>query len=84
MHRTLRPFELLERQTVEEALQDLSSYGGRAKVLASGLDLISKMRRWQINPECLASIERIPGLNYVEGDGNEKRNSIVRCERRGL
>ena len=69
MHRTIRPYELFEPQTVKEAIQILSSYGDRASVLAGGIDLVSKMRRWQIKPECLVSIRRIPGLDYIEGNG---------------
>jgi len=69
MHQTLRPFELLEPETVEEAVQILSSYGNKAKVLAGGIDLVSRMRRWQIKPECLVSIQKIPGLDYIEGNG---------------
>ena len=69
MHRTLRPFELLEPQTIEEAIQLLSSYGDKAKVLAGGVDLVAKMRRWQIKPECVVSIQKIPALDYIDGNG---------------
>lgn len=68
MHRTLRPFELLEPERVKEAITMLEQYGGQAKVLAGGLDLIQKMRRWQIKqPKCLVSIQKIPGLSYIRG-----------------
>lgn len=69
MHRTMRSYELLEPQTIGEAVSILSTYGNKAKVLAGGLDLVSKMRRWQIKPECVVSIRRIPGLDYIEVDG---------------
>jgi len=72
MHRTMRPFELLEPQTIEEAVHILSTYGDRAKVLAGGVDLVSKMRRWQIKPECLVSIQRIPGLDYIAINGGSR------------
>ena len=68
MHRTLRPFELFEAETVEEAVALLSTNGRKAKVLAGGLDLISKMRRWQINPEVVVSIQQIRELDYVKGN----------------
>ena len=48
--------------TSEEATDLLGRYDGGAKVLAGGIDLIAKMRRWQIEPRCLVSIRRIPGL----------------------
>jgi CO/xanthine dehydrogenase FAD-binding subunit len=71
MHRTLRPFELVEPDSVAEAVRVLGARDGRARVLAGGIDLISKMRRWQLDPECLVSIRRIPGLDSltVSGDG---------------
>ena len=72
MHRTMRPFELLEPSTIEEAVGILSSYGDKAKVLAGGIDLLAKMRRWQMKPECLVSIRRIPGLDYIESNGGSR------------
>ena len=68
MHRTLRPFELFEPKNIEEAVQLMSSHGDRAKVLAGGLDLISKMRRWQIDSAALVSLQEIPGLDTIEAD----------------
>ncbi len=75
MHRILRPFELLEPETIKEAVTILDKYGAQAKVLAGGIDLIQKMRRWQIKqPKCLVSIQRIPSLNYIRGgDGRGLR-----------
>lgn len=75
MHRILRPFELLEPETIKEAVTILDKYGAQAKVLAGGIDLIQKMRRWQIKqPKCLVSIQRIPSLNYIRrGNGRGLR-----------
>ena len=74
MHRTLRSFELLEPEDLEEALHLLSAHGEDAKVLAGGLNLVSDMRRWRRHPEYVLSIRRIPGLNFVEGkSGGEIR-----------
>ncbi|MFH0914887.1 MAG: xanthine dehydrogenase family protein subunit M [bacterium] len=69
MHRTLRPFELLEPDSVAEAVRLLGAHEGRARVLAGGIDLIAKMRRWQLAPECLVSIRRIPRLDRLEVNG---------------
>ena len=69
MHRTLRPFELFEPDSMEEAIQLSGDYGDRGKILAGGLDLISKMRRWQMNPEALISIQNIPDMDYIQGNG---------------
>ena len=69
MHRTLRPFELFEPDSIEEAIRISREYGDRGKILAGGLDLISKMRRWQMNPEALVSIQSIPDMDYIQGNG---------------
>ena len=69
MHRTLRPFELLEPETIEEAVHILSTYDGKAKVLAGGVDLVLKMRLRELQPEYVVSLQKIPGLDYVESDG---------------
>ena len=66
MHRTLRPFELLEPESVQEAVQILASAPPGAKILAGGLDLVSRMTRWQIDPPCLISLQRIPAMDFLE------------------
>jgi CO/xanthine dehydrogenase FAD-binding subunit len=72
MHRTLRPFELLEPETIQEAVMMLDKYRAEAKVLAGGIYLIQKMRRWQIEqPKCLVSIQRIPSLHYIRADNGQ-------------
>lgn len=69
MSRALKSFEYFEPRTVEEVVRILFMYGGEAKVLAGGVDLVPKMRKRQIQPKCLVSIQRIPGIDYIEGDG---------------
>jgi len=69
--RPLKPFEYLEPETVGEAAQLLQRYGARAKVLAGGIDLAPSMRQRQIQPEYVVSLQRIPGLDYIEGDGQK-------------
>jgi len=69
MYRVLKPFELFEPRTVEETLRLLSMYGAKAKVMAGGVDLVMKMRLRQLLPEYVVSVQGIPGLDYVEGDG---------------
>ncbi len=73
MYRVLRPFEYLEPNTVDEAVQVLSGYGTRAVVLAGGVDLMSRMRRREIKPEYLIYIGKIAGLDYIE---NNKTNNL--------
>lgn len=73
VHQTMLPFVLFEPETLSEAIRILSLHGNNANVLAGGLYLLSNMRRWQIKPEYVVSIRRIPGLDYIKYD---KRNGI--------
>ena len=68
--RILKPFEYFEPETIEEATQILSEYGERAQLLAGGVDLVPKLRRRMLAPECMVSLLRIPGLDYIKGNGD--------------
>jgi aerobic carbon-monoxide dehydrogenase medium subunit len=68
MHRTLRPFELLEPEDLEEALRLLELHCRDVKILAGGLNLISDMRRWKCHPEYVLSVRHLPGLKSISGD----------------
>jgi carbon-monoxide dehydrogenase medium subunit len=67
--RVLKPFEYFEPGMVREAVRLLFSYGDKAKVLAGGVDLIPRMRQHKIKPEYVVNIQRIPGLDYIKGNG---------------
>jgi carbon-monoxide dehydrogenase medium subunit len=66
---TLKPFEYLEPETVEEAVKILFTHGKKAKVLAGGIDLLPRMRQRLIQPEYVVCIKKIPYLDYVKTDG---------------
>lgn len=66
MLRVLKPFEYFEPGTVEEAIQILSTYGAKAKVLAGGTDLLILMKREEISPQYIVNIKNIPELDYIE------------------
>lgn len=68
MYRVLRPFEFFEPRTIEEAVRLLFMYGTRARVMAGGVDLVLKMRLRLLQPEYVVSIQKVPALNYIEGD----------------
>ena len=40
--------------------------GDKVRVLAGGVDLVLKMRRREIVPEKVVSLQKVPGLDYVE------------------
>jgi len=68
--RVLKPFEYFEPETIGEATQILSKYGDRAKLLAGGVDLVPKLRRRLLIPECVVSLQWIPGLDYIKSNGD--------------
>jgi len=67
----LRSFKYLEPESVEELVRILTVYGKEAKVLAGGVDLVRRMRRGEIKSQCVAGLQMIHGLDYIEGDGRE-------------
>jgi len=54
--------------SVEEALETLASYNGRARLVAGGTDLILELREGKRQVEALVDITRIPGLDAIELD----------------
>lgn len=66
MHRVLLPFEFSEPVSVEEVVRLVD--GQRTRVLAGGVDLVLRMRLRQIVPERIVSLQKLPGLSFVEAD----------------
>jgi len=54
--------------SVEEALEMLASYGGQARLVAGGTDLILELQEGRRQVEALVDITRIPGLDAIELD----------------
>jgi len=61
----LPKFDYHEPPTLEEALHLLSEFGGNAKLLAGGTDVLVRMKLKVDKPTHLISIARIPGLDEV-------------------
>jgi xanthine dehydrogenase YagS FAD-binding subunit len=67
----LPDFEYLEPKSIDEALQILSSYGAKAKILAGGTDLLGLMKdrihgREMPIPSTLVNIKKIAELKTVD------------------
>jgi len=71
MDRVLKPFEYFEPGTVQEAVQLLSSYGNKARVLAGGTDLIVDMKQKGVVPQYIVYINTIPDLEYIQYDDKD-------------
>ncbi len=75
MLRVLKPYHYLEARTVKEAIEMLSVYGTKAKILAGGTDLLLSMKRKKISPECIVYIKNSDELNYT--DYNQKTGLTI-------
>ena len=62
--------EYLYPTTVDKALHTLADYGGRARVIAGGTDLVLQLRRGERQAGCLVDVSRIEALRGIsETDG---------------
>lgn len=68
MTRPLKPFDYFEPTTINEVVQLLGKYGTKIKVIAAGVDLVARMRQHQVKPQYVASLLRIPKLDYIRSD----------------
>ncbi len=64
-----RPFEYHAPETVAEAVDLLSRYGGEAKVLAGGQSLVTLMKLRIASPAHVIDLGRIEGLDYIRKEG---------------
>lgn len=62
-------FEYYEPRSLGEALEILDKYGEKARVLAGGTDLLVKIKARLLEPSVLVNLKKIPGLSYVEEEG---------------
>jgi aerobic carbon-monoxide dehydrogenase medium subunit len=67
MHRVLLPFDYSEPATLKEVVREVD--GQKTRVLAGGVDLVLKMRLRQILPEKVVSLQKVPGLDYMQANG---------------
>jgi len=67
----LKEFQYFSPTTVAEAVSVLKDYNGRAKTLAGGTDLLSLMKLRTLTPECIVSLKKIDGLDYIREEGKE-------------
>ncbi|MFN3202989.1 MAG: FAD binding domain-containing protein [Bradymonadia bacterium] len=66
----LPPFELHHPTTVEEAVALLARYGGAARVIAGGTDLLPNLKHGLYDVEALVSLSAIEGLDRITFDAD--------------
>ncbi len=64
----LRPFALVEPETIPEAVEVLAGLDGEARVIAGGTALVPTMRLGLVAPDRLVSLHRIAGLSDIRVD----------------
>jgi xanthine dehydrogenase YagS FAD-binding subunit len=79
----MRTFAHFNARTVEEAVSILKRYGGRAKIIAGGTDLLGKMKDEILPdyPEAVVNLKSIAGLDFIrEAGGGLKIGALTRLE----
>jgi CO/xanthine dehydrogenase FAD-binding subunit len=56
--------------SVEGALDVLARYGGQARLIAGGTDLVIELQEGKHSAECLVDVTRIAGLDRIEQQGD--------------
>jgi CO/xanthine dehydrogenase FAD-binding subunit len=56
--------------SIEETLQILARYDGKAQIIAGGTDLVIELQEGKHSIECLVDVTRIPGLDRVDQVGD--------------
>jgi len=67
-HLLVQEFDYREAASVEEAVALLGEYGGRARLLAGGTDLMVMMKMERVTPAAVVNINKIPGLAEIKAD----------------
>jgi len=75
-------FEYHAPASVDEALAILGRYDGEARVLAGGQSLVPMMNFRLATPKAIVDLNRIPGLAYVEEEGEVVRIGSMTRQRR--
>lgn len=67
------PFEYVVATSIEQAVAELVHHGGDAKLLAGGQSLVPMLNFRVLSPTALIDINRVPGLDLIEPDGDGLR-----------
>ncbi|MPZ15660.1 MAG: xanthine dehydrogenase family protein subunit M [Chloroflexi bacterium] len=70
---SVRPFDLLQPATVDEAVALLAQHGEDARLLGGGAMLTILLRQRLVAPRYLINVADIPGLNAISSDHNTLR-----------
>src|ERR1700752_79880 len=75
------PFEYYAPDSIEQAVELYSQYGGEAKILAGGQSLVPAMNFRVVQPSALIDLNQVMELNYSREDGQVLRIGSMTRER---
>lgn len=75
------PFEYHVPDSIDQAVELFSQYGGEAKILAGGQSLVPAMNFRVIQPSVLIDLNRVGELSYLHEDGEVLRIGSMARER---
>ena len=58
-------FKHINAASTDDAVAALGRYGKGARVLAGGQDLLFRIKKYIVQPECVINLKTIPGLNTI-------------------
>ncbi len=64
-------FKHVDASSTEHALSVLAQYGAGARVLAGGQDLLFRIKKYLVKPDCVVNIKNIAGLNSIRWNRGE-------------
>ena len=64
-------FKYINVASTDDALSALSRYGEGAWLLAGGQDLLFRIKKFIVQPQCVINLKSVPGLNHIRS-GPEK------------
>jgi CO/xanthine dehydrogenase FAD-binding subunit len=73
----MKPFDYFAPTTIEQTAHILDDYGGEARSLAGGTDLLIRMKRKQWTPHAVVNLKRIPGLSGIALNGELRLGALV-------
>ncbi|MEM0296319.1 MAG: xanthine dehydrogenase family protein subunit M [Zestosphaera sp.] len=72
--KSIHDVEVVKVHSLQEALEALSRYGGKASVLAGGSDVIVLLRRGRLSVDYLIDVSGVTELRYIDvGEDNSVR-----------
>ena len=74
---SMKKFDYFKPKTLDEALTLFSKYGGNAKLIAGGTDVIVMIKQKAMAPDVLISLQGIPGLDHIKFNGSLRIGPMV-------